>query len=65
MPLLEKCRWYLVLVPGVLLHDSRSWSEGDFNRKGSSAFSGKVGQQVASSLVTVVDNGNLSIVVAL
>ncbi len=44
--------------PGVLLHEAVGHGlEGDFNRKGSSAFSGKIGEQVASSLCTIVDDG--------
>lgn len=47
--------------PGVLLHEAVGHGlEGDFNRKGLSAFSGKVGQKVAASGVTVVDNGTLA-----
>ena len=47
--------------PGVLLHEAVGHGlEGDFNRKGTSAFSGRVGEQVASSLCTVVDNGTLA-----
>ena len=46
--------------PGVLLHEAVGHGlEGDFNRKGSSAFSGRVGERVASSLCTVVDDGTL------
>ncbi|WDE04483.1 metalloprotease TldD [Thalassomonas viridans] len=47
--------------PGVLLHEAVGHGlEGDFNRKGSSAFSGKVGQQVTSEHCTIVDDGTLS-----
>jgi TldD protein len=46
--------------PGVLLHEAVGHGlEGDFNRKGSSAFSGRIGQRVASKGVTVVDDGTL------
>ncbi len=46
--------------PGVLLHEAVGHGlEGDFNRKGSSAFSGRVGERVASELCTVVDDGTL------
>lgn len=47
--------------PGVLLHEAVGHGlEGDFNRKGSSAFSGKVGQKVTSEHCTVVDDGTLA-----
>ncbi|PID37069.1 MAG: metalloprotease TldD [Rhodobacterales bacterium] len=46
--------------PGILLHEAVGHGlEGDFNRKGSSAFTGLVGQQVAARGVTVVDDGTL------
>ncbi len=46
--------------PGILLHEAVGHGlEGDFNRKGSSAFAGRVGQQVAAKGVTVVDDGTL------
>ncbi len=47
--------------PGILLHEAIGHGlEGDFNRKGSSAFSGRIGQRVAAPGVTVVDDGTLS-----
>ncbi|NVK20958.1 MAG: metalloprotease TldD [Kangiellaceae bacterium] len=47
--------------PGVLLHEAVGHGlEGDFNRKGSSAYSNRIGQQVASELCTVIDDGTLS-----
>ena len=46
--------------PGILLHEAVGHGlEGDFNRKGSSAFSGRIGQRVAAKGVTVVDDGTI------
>lgn len=46
--------------PGVMLHEAVGHGlEGDFNRKGTSAFAGRLGEKVASSLCTVVDDGTL------
>jgi len=46
--------------PGVLLHEAVGHGlEGDFNRKGSSAFTGRIGQRVAAKGVTVVDDGTI------
>ncbi len=56
MPVVLGCGW-----PGVLLHEAVGHGlEGDFNRKGSSAFSGKVGQQVTSEHCTIVDDGTIA-----
>jgi len=46
--------------PGILLHEAIGHGlEGDFNRKGTSAFSGRIGEKVASDLCTVVDDGTI------
>ena len=56
MPVVLGAGW-----PGVLLHEAVGHGlEGDFNRKESSVFSGKVGEQVTSSLCTIVDDGTLT-----
>jgi TldD protein len=55
MPVVLGAGW-----PGILLHEAVGHGlEGDFNRKGTSAFSGRVGQRVASDLCTIVDDGTL------
>lgn len=55
MPVVLGAGW-----PGVLLHEAVGHGlEGDFNRKGSSVFSGKIGQQVTSPLCTIVDDGTM------
>ncbi|MBX9814481.1 MAG: metalloprotease TldD, partial [Sphingomonas sp.] len=47
--------------PGILLHEAIGHGlEGDFNRKGTSAFSGRIGERVAAPGVTVVDDGSLN-----
>ena len=47
--------------PGILLHEAIGHGlEGDFNRKGTSAFSGRIGERVAASECTVVDDGTLA-----
>jgi len=56
MPVVLGAGW-----PGILLHEAVGHGlEGDFNRKGSSAFSGRIGEQVAAKGVTVIDDGTLS-----
>ena len=53
MPVILGSGW-----PGVLLHEAIGHGlEGDFNRKGSSVFSGRIGEKVASDKCTIVDNG--------
>ena len=48
--------------PGIILHEAIGHGlEGDFNRKGTSAFSGRVGQRVAAPGVTVVDDGSIAL----
>ena len=55
MPVVLGAGW-----PGVLLHEAVGHGlEGDFNRKESSVFSGKIGQQVTSPLCTIVDDGTM------
>ena len=47
--------------PGILLHEAIGHGlEGDFNRKGLSAFSGRMGERVASELCTVIDDGTMA-----
>ena len=46
--------------PGVMLHEAVGHGlEGDFNRKGTSVFSGKIGEKVASNGVTIIDDGTI------
>ena len=55
MPVVLGAGW-----PGILLHEAVGHGlEGDFNRKGTSAFSGRVGERVASEFCTIVDDGTL------
>ena len=47
--------------PGIILHEAVGHGlEGDFNRKGTSAYSGRIGEKVASELCTIVDDGTIS-----
>ena len=56
-----RCRWCSRPGwPGILLHEAVGHGlEADFNRKGTSAFSGRIGQRVAAPGVTVVDDGTI------
>ena len=55
MPVIVGAGW-----PGVLLHEAVGHGlEGDFNRKGSSSYSGLIGQKVASKHCTIVDDGSI------
>ena len=55
MPVVLGAGW-----PGILLHEAVGHGlEGDFNRKGTSAFTGRVGEKVATSICTIVDDGTL------
>ncbi len=55
MPVVLGAGW-----PGVLLHEAIGHGlEGDFNRKGTSAFTGRIGQRVAADCCTIVDDGTL------
>lgn len=56
MPVVVGAGW-----PGVLLHEAVGHGlEGDFNRKGTSTYAGRMGEQVASKLCTIVDDGTLT-----
>ncbi|EIJ43543.1 putative Zn-dependent protease-like protein [Beggiatoa alba B18LD] len=56
MPVVLGAGW-----PGILLHEAIGHGlEGDFNRKGTSTFAGRIGEQVASPLCTIVDDGTLA-----
>jgi TldD protein len=56
MPVVLGCGW-----PGVLLHEAVGHGlEGDFNRKGASAYAGKIGHMVASEHCTIVDDGTIN-----
>lgn len=56
MPVVLGAGW-----PGILLHEAVGHGlEGDFNRKGTSVFAGRVGEQVCSPLCTVIDDGTLA-----